>query len=320
MVFTGPQLCDDSFEEHVLPYSLEQTGLHLHGLNECSRHFKTQSTAVVEAFAREWGFIVTPSHELRSIPAVKSFTDEISSSGKWNGEALEGFVVRTTVSLPPINGDTRADASPYAPGSSFFFKVKFDEPYMMYRDWREITKSLLSRGEDANLPKNKMKRPETQVYVDWVRGEIKKHPKLFEGYTKGHGIIATRERFLEWLETKEGRYQQEEVATIAGASQPQDKQFGKTIIVAVAVPGVGTSRTPFAFTTLVYVDSRKAKRQSQWPFQTCLALDTRRATISEPKNAGPHSFRMSRGSCETTRWSSLISTGLLLYSTFGKLK
>jgi tRNA ligase len=246
LVLTGPQLCDDNFEEHVLPYSLDKTGLHLHGLNECSKHFKTQSTAVVEAFAREWGFIVTLSHELQSIPEVKAFTDEIGSSGKWNGEALEGFVVRTTVSLPPIDGDTRADASPYPPDSSFFFKVKFDEPYMMYRDWREITKSLLSRGEDANLPKNKMRRPETKVYVDWVRGEIKKHPKLFEGYTKGHGIIATRERFLKWLETKEGRDKQEEVVTVAEASQPQDKQFGKTIIVTVAVPGVGTSRTLFA--------------------------------------------------------------------------
>ncbi|KAH9965570.1 RNA ligase-domain-containing protein [Lactifluus volemus] len=244
------ELCDDGFEEHVLPYSLENTGLHLHGLNECSRHFKTQSTAVVEAFAREWGFIVTLSHELRSIPAVKAFTDEIGSSGKWNGEALEGFVVRTTVSLPPIDGDTRSDASPYPPDSSFFFKVKFDEPYMMYRDWREITKLLLSRGDDANLPKNKMKRPETKVYVDWVRGEIKKHPELFEGYTKGHGIIATRERFLEWLETKEGRDKQEEVATIAEASQPQDKQFGKTIIVTVAVPGVGKTAISVALSNL----------------------------------------------------------------------
>jgi len=117
--------------------------LHLHGFNERSRHFKAQPTAAVGAFAREWGFIVAPSLELRSIPGVKAFTEEIGCSGRWNGDAPEGSVVRTTVSSPPTDGRTRADASPYAPGSSFFFKIKFDEPYMMYRDWREITKSLL---------------------------------------------------------------------------------------------------------------------------------------------------------------------------------
>ena len=33
---------------------------------------------------------------------------------------------------PPTKDDT--SPPPYADGSSFFFKVKFDEPYMMYRD------------------------------------------------------------------------------------------------------------------------------------------------------------------------------------------
>jgi hypothetical protein len=60
-----------------------------------------------------------------------------------------------------------------------FSKIKFDEPYMMYRDWREIIKSLLSRGENAKLPKDKMKRSETKTYVEWVRREIENHPKLF---------------------------------------------------------------------------------------------------------------------------------------------
>ena len=238
------QLCDDNFEEHVLPYSAEKTGLHLHGLNECSKHFKTQPIAVVDAFAREWGFIVTMSHVLSSISEVKEFSEEIGRSGKWNGEALEGFVVRTTVCTPPTDGNARNDASPYAPGSSFFFKIKFDEPYMMYRDWREVTKSLLSRGESAKLPKNKMKRPETKVYVDWVRREIKNHPELFEGYSKGHGIISTRERFLEWLETEEGKRGKKKAETEEEVGQTSDKTYGKTIIMPIAVPGVGASTLP----------------------------------------------------------------------------
>ena len=235
------QLCDDSFEEHVLPYPTEMTGLHLHGLNDCSGHFKTQPTSVVDEFARAWGFIVTISHELPSISQVRAFTEEIGRTGKWNGEALEGFVVRTRVASPPTDGSSRADdaSPPYASGSSFFFKIKFDEPYMMYRDWREITKSLLSKGESAKLPKNKMKRPETKTYVQWVRREIKHHPKLFEGYTKGHGIIATRDRFFEWLETEEGKRSAREAET-SEAQQPADEKFGKTIIMPIAVPGVGT--------------------------------------------------------------------------------
>ena len=106
---------------------------------------------------------------------------------------------------------------------------------MMYRDWREITKALLARGEGANLPKSRLTWPETKLYVKWVRNEIKKHPALFDGYAKGHGVIATRERFLRWKETPEG-----ERPDIAAASH---KRFGKTIIMPIAVPGAGTSHT-----------------------------------------------------------------------------
>jgi tRNA ligase len=112
---------------------------------------------------------------------------------------------------------------------------------MMYRDWREITKSLLSKGESAKLPKNKMARPETMAYVAWVKDEIKRNPDLFEGYTKGHGIIATRQRFLEWLETDEGKRGKRKTETDKEATRPPGKKYGKTIIIPIAVPGVGKS-------------------------------------------------------------------------------
>jgi tRNA ligase len=173
---------------------------------------------------------------------VKAFTDEIGRTGTWNGEALEGFVVRTTVRSGTSATDSRP---PYGAGSSFFFKVKFDEPYMMYRDWREITKALLARGEGANLPKSKMVRPETKVYVKWVRNEIKRHPALFDGYAKGHGVIATRERFLRWLET-EGVNDAKKPGIAEGVAVAP-KKLGKTIIMPIAVPGVGTSYTPLTW-------------------------------------------------------------------------
>src|SRR6266446_4373609 len=43
----------------------------------------------------------------------------------------------TTIILPP-KGRACADAPPYSPGSSFFFKVKFDKPYLMYCNWQEM--------------------------------------------------------------------------------------------------------------------------------------------------------------------------------------
>ncbi|KAG1722907.1 RNA ligase-domain-containing protein [Suillus lakei] len=231
---TGQQ--SPSFEEHVLPYPAEKSGLHLHGINETSREFHTMPTETVDAFADEWGFIKTPTITLNSIPEVKSFTDDIAKTGKWNGEALEGFVVRTHIIDPKQGSPTRNTRPPYLTGSSFFFKVKFDEPYMMYRDWREVTKILLSTEgslNDAKLPKSKLKRKETLLYVQWVKKEIRHNPSAFSEYAKGKGIIATRERFLKWMDTDEGK----KGSVVESEAPPATKEFGKTIILPVAIPG-----------------------------------------------------------------------------------
>lgn len=229
----------------MLGYSPEKTGLHLHGLNESTKEFKTLPHTEVDAFAEEWGFIKTASITLDSIAAVKQFTTEVGESGAWNGEAVEGFVVRTHVT----GAGAKESASPYAPGSTFFFKVKFDEPYMMYRDWREVTKSLLSMSakgpiSPAKLPKSKMKRVETRLYVKWVIDEIARDKTQFEEFNKGKGIIATRERFLAWLATDKGKADLGS-AKLNGAETvvigDQAKVFKKTIIAPVAIPGCGMS-------------------------------------------------------------------------------
>ncbi|KAF8056574.1 RNA ligase-domain-containing protein [Lyophyllum atratum] len=206
------ELCDDSFEEHVLGYTPEKTGLHLHGINESTKHFRTLPQSSVDAFADEWGFIKTLSIVLKTIPEVRAFTSEVGEVGEWKGEAVEGFVVRTHVTEPPTGGKA-ASASPYAPGSSFFFKV---------------TKKLLSAGAPnaSALPKAKMRRPETKVYVRWVIDEIRRDRAPFKEYTKGKGIIATRERFLD-VGDKNTVYQ-------------------KTIIVPVAIPGCGKTAVAVA--------------------------------------------------------------------------
>ncbi|KXN82196.1 tRNA ligase 1 [Leucoagaricus sp. SymC.cos] len=257
------ELCDDSFEEHVLPYPEERTGLHLHGLNVSTNPFVTMPHQVVDAFAEEWGFIKTRTHTVNTIAEVRAFTDQ--NAGEWEGEAVEGFVVRTHVTEPPIEGrgggskKVAQGQSPYAPGSSFFFKVKFDEPYMMYRDWREMTKKLLSSKGSLSaksLPKGKMKRKETKIYVKWVIEEIKKNRKAFDGYTKGHGIIATREKFLKWYAEQQGG-SGEELKKMDEQSDPETHEDGvegeespKVIIVPVAIPGCGKTSVALALAHL----------------------------------------------------------------------
>ncbi|KAG1832357.1 RNA ligase-domain-containing protein [Suillus subalutaceus] len=112
------ELCDDSFEEHVLPHPTEKSGLHLHGINATSREFHTVPTETVDAFAEERGIIKTPAIALNLIPEVKSFADDIAKTGKWNGKALEGFVVHTHIIDPKQGSTTRNTRPPYPIGSS----------------------------------------------------------------------------------------------------------------------------------------------------------------------------------------------------------
>ena len=164
---TAFELCDDSFEEHVLAYEPERSGLYLHGLNSNSSVFKTRDMREVDAFAKEWGFLPTRWLEMNTYEEVEALTDEIGRTGMWHGEPLEGFVVRTRIpdDVPAVrkileeqqeqsehgaakqNVKPAADITarpPYEPGQTWFFKVKFDEPYLMYRDWRELTRRMLT--------------------------------------------------------------------------------------------------------------------------------------------------------------------------------
>ncbi|GAB1521195.1 tRNA ligase [Rhizoctonia solani] len=261
------ELCDDSFEEHVLPYPKDKTGLHLHGLNERRVEFSTLGNDEVVAFAEEWGFIATPAITFDTIEEVKKFTDSIAKTGTWHGEAVEGFVVRTAVSdRPPAlvqayrgtRGERITDKKeqstppPYSPGSTFFFKIKFEEPYLMYREWRELTKKMLAaenKGQlrAAQLPSHMLRRPETRAYHHWVEDQIRHNPKSLAGFNEGHGIIAARERFLEWCKTPEGK----DVLKKEGNKSSLENGIPyngshKTILVPVAIPGSGKTAVAVA--------------------------------------------------------------------------
>lgn len=135
---------------------------------------------------------------------------------------IEGFVVRSTVRANPLTDDQISNGNgegtleeqsqgkgkpPYRPGAPFFFKVKFDEPYLLYRQWREVTRMMLPLL-DPDLPAEKVnavwekarkrstKRSEVALYASWIGEKIKADPALFTDYDRG--VVRVREAFLEW--------------------------------------------------------------------------------------------------------------------------
>ncbi|KAH8831120.1 RNA ligase-domain-containing protein [Flagelloscypha sp. PMI_526] len=262
------ELCDDSFEEHVLPYPPELTGLHLHGLNESTKQFKTMPSSIVDAFAEEWGFIKTQTVTLNSLAEVRRFRNDIERHKVWNGQAVEGFVVRTHISPPSSDSDPLVEHMPYRSGDDFFFKIKFDEPYMMYRDWREVTKALLSKYDkdprsmtEAVVPKKKMERPETKV-----------------------------ERFQKWLAERQAMSKE-----MAGGDEAVEasgsKTFGQTVIVPVGVPGSGKTSVAIALKHLfgfahTQSDDVKSKKQTAETFlrNVLNSLWTHNVVIADKNN------------------------------------
>jgi tRNA ligase len=172
---------------------------------------------------------------------------------------IEGFVVRSTVR---DTGSSHSDSKPpYPPGTPFFFKVKFDEPYLLYRTWREVTRAMLplikNPGGDEEEKirkrvKNKTKRPEVAVYVGWVDRMLRTEPELFDNFERG--VVKVRERFLKWTE---GDGKAEWEAALSGKPLAVSKQAGesdsarslrqearaglkkKYVLVPMAIPGCG---------------------------------------------------------------------------------
>lgn len=288
----------------------------------------------MDAFSEEFGFIKTAHVALDTIADVRKFTDDAAETGKWNGEAVEGFVVRckvadsssdaedATPTLTPSDnkrqlGDSTKNLAvmhpPYPPGSDYFFKVKFDEPYLMYRAWREITKTVLSAKAKGlhpiTVPKSRLTRAESRLYREWVEREIDLHPEDFTEYQKGKGIIETRERFLRWFSTNEGQKRFEDlgdtgssardatvtrVNAVAGEAiederrkklkNERDSQMGKLVIVPIAVPGCGKPPLLLCSCVVSGLDPpfvrlfHQEKQLSPWPSHTCSpASDTHKA-------------------------------------------
>ena len=227
------QLCDDSFEEHVLAYSSELTGLHLHGLNVNEATLNTLPSSEVTQFAKDWGLIPTPYSVFPSVVAVRTYCETVQQAGGVEGPdgkitPVEGFVVR---------GHRRGGQA----GEAFFWKVKYDEPYLMYREWREITRRLLSAYPDLDSATPKLRNEESRLYLWWVSREIKRDHAKFDPWKHGKGIIATREEFLTWSKTPEADEARRELGQKVEMDETERKnrRFDRTILVPVAVQGCG---------------------------------------------------------------------------------
>lgn len=182
------ELCDDTFEEHILAYGPDKAGLYLHGLNLNMPEFATYPSPLVQEFADEWAFRKTGLIMMDDIQQVKAFLEEVAETGAHDGRDVEGFVVRCRMSHDPSS----------VPYRDWFFKYKFEEPYLMYRQWRECTKALIS----GKQPKFKKHTKITEEYLLYARRRLAADPKLAKDYNNNHGIISLRNDFLNFKNLK----------------------------------------------------------------------------------------------------------------------
>lgn len=225
------ELCDDSFEEHILAYGPEKAGLYLHGINVNVPVFMTYPSPLVHQFADDWGFLKVGLITLNTIGEVKSFLEECAETGAHEGRDVEGFVIRCKRS--------HANRSLV----DWFFKFKFEEPYLLYRQWRECTKALIAN----KMPKIRKHHAITQEYLAYAKKRLAADPNLGKLYNQNHGIIGLRNDFLAFK-------------NIAGSDAAKFEEMygdgGKTaverdvILVPIATIGCGKTTVAVALTKL----------------------------------------------------------------------
>jgi tRNA ligase len=225
------ELCDDDFEEHVLQYTPEQAGLYLHGINLNLPEFATYPHHLVDRFADEWGMKKTMYLTMNDIGQVKAFLDKVAETGNYAGRDTEGFVIRCQ-----SNANTNI-------WHDWFFKYKFEEPYLMYRQWRECTKAIIGNRQ----PKYKKHKKITEEYIDFARRQLHGNPQLAEAYNANHGIIQMRNDFLasRGLNGADIIRQERELGDVGNEDVTND-----IVLVPVATLGCGKTTVALALCKL----------------------------------------------------------------------
>ncbi|KAJ2799160.1 tRNA ligase, partial [Coemansia helicoidea] len=215
------ELCDDEFEEHILEYPDRTRGLYLHGINRNAVDLATWPSAEVTRVAERFGFHATQYFTFDSAAEGRTFADQVRRDHVLDGRAIEGFVVRC---------QTAADERP------FMFKIKYDEPYLMFREWREVTNRIL-----AEKP-FRTQYALTGQYAAWVKHQLKTNPDQFSEFGKNKGIIAARKRFLKYHKVHDG-VSAEEVYETAEAAL-------RVLLMPVATVGCGKTTVGLALSAL----------------------------------------------------------------------
>ncbi|KAK6198714.1 RNA ligase-domain-containing protein [Scheffersomyces amazonensis] len=217
------ELCDDEFEEHVLPYGRDKAGLYLHGLNYNTIKFKTIPIDEVTEFANEWGFKSVESFKFDDASTFFNFFEECSKTGTYNDREVEGFVIR----CKDLNDD------------DFFFKAKFEQPYLLYRQFREVTRKVFIEDKpfyQIHLSKNRFI---TKQYINFVQGLFENQPELKDQFARNLGVIKLRQLFLDNLNEKHGinLLNLDKLSEQITVANPTD--ITKYVIVPIATIGCG---------------------------------------------------------------------------------
>ncbi|KAI9746875.1 MAG: hypothetical protein M1835_002346, partial [Candelina submexicana] len=267
------ELCDDTFEEHVLPYSPDIAGLYLHGINLNLAEFATYPGHLVQQFAEQWGFKKTEYVMEDDINKVKQFLDEVAETGHWNGRDTEGFVIRCQAREG--EGNTWHD---------WFFKYKFEEPYLMYRQWRECTKQIIA----GKNPRYKKHKEITEKYLLYARRQLAKDRDLGKAYNQNHGIIAMRNGFLKELGTTGAEVIRQE---LNGDESSAPVVFKNVVLVPVASIGCGKTTVAIALVKLfgwghVQNDDIQGSkgRPQRFASEVCSSLAVHSAVIADRNN------------------------------------
>ncbi|KAF2003340.1 hypothetical protein P154DRAFT_520292 [Amniculicola lignicola CBS 123094] len=226
------ELCDDDFEEHVLAYTPEQAGLYVHGINLNLPEFATYPGHLVDKFADEWGMKKVVYVMEEDITNVKTFLDKIAETGNYDGRDTEGFVIRC-----------QAREKENAPWEDWFFKYKFEEPYLMYRQWREFTKAMIA----GRQPRMKKHEKITREYLDYARKRFATQPGLAKAYNLNHGIIQLRDDFLKARGTTGADIIREEMEN--GELDAKDVTRN-VVLVPIATIGCGKTTVALALVKL----------------------------------------------------------------------
>ena len=268
------ELCDDSFEEHVLAYEEKDAGLYLHGVNLNLREFTTYPGELVHHFADEWGFKKAQYLIKDDIESMQKFLEHCAQTGSYAGRDTEGFVIRCLRNEHERKGSYH----------NWFFKYKFEEPYLMYRQWRESTKAVIS----GKAPKFKKHKKITEEYLLYARRQLAADRNLGKAYNMNHGIIAMRDGFLAERGLKGSEIIRQEQNE---GGDNTDVVTSNVVLLPVASIGCGKTTVAVALTKLfdwghVQNDNITGKfnRPKQFTTQVCNLMAAHPVVIGDRNN------------------------------------